>query len=89
MFSKVDRLFLYPLEKTAGDILLLISEFHLPFTHWDYTFDQGLGLAILPDMYVGAYFDWGGECTQRLQSHYSKISKRLPRSCFNSNIFYY
>ena len=84
MFSKVDRLFLYPLEKSAGDILLLISEFHLPFTHWDYTFDQGLGLAILPDMYVGAYFDWGGECTQRLQSHYSKISKRLG---FESPLF--
>jgi hypothetical protein len=77
MFSQVDRLFLYPLEKTAGDILLLISEFHLPLTHWDYTFDQGLGLAILPDRYVGAYFDWGGECTQRLQAHYSKVSKRL------------
>ena len=54
MFSKVDRLFLYPLENTSGDILLFISEFHLPFAHWDYTFDQGLGLAILTDMYVGA-----------------------------------
>lgn len=68
----------------AGDTLLTLSEFHVPDLHFQYIFDQALGLHISSKAYIGAFFDYGGIRTARYQGHYTALaeSRRLPRPRF-------
>ena len=53
-------------------------------------FDQGLGMEITSNLYVGAYFDWGGSRSSLMQNYYAVRAKRLrlpyPRFIHEQNL---
>jgi len=76
MFSKVERLALRRTAPEIGDGLLMLCEYHLPDLHYGFIFEQGLGLAILSNLYIGACFDWGGERSAILHTHHATVARR-------------
>ena len=73
-----------------GEALLTLSQYHVPELHLQYIFKQGLGLSISPDLYVGVYFDWGGERSALQQNHYASLAQLAgfpyPRFIHQKNI---
>lgn len=90
MVYTVEELNLRRISKWTGDALLTLSEFHVPDLHFQYMFDQGLGLHISSQAYIGIFFDWGGERSARMQHYYASQAKRLrmrfPRFLHGSNL---
>lgn len=84
MVYQTEQLHLRRVSNTIGDAVLLISEYHLPDIHFDYVFKQGLGVLIQPDLYIGGFFDWGGERRAIMQTHFASLgrSQRLPYPLF-------
>ena len=84
MVSRTDKLFLSRIPRWVGDAHLFVCEYHLPDAHFDLTFDQDLGLEITGNQYTGAFFDYGGEHSDRMYKHYEQISARenLARPIF-------
>jgi len=76
MVSRTDKLFLSRIPQWLGDAHLVVCEYHLPDAHFDLTFDQDLGLEITDNQYTGAFFDYGGEHSDRMRKHYEQISAR-------------
>lgn len=90
MISNVECLNLQRMPRWAGDALLTISEYHVPDLHFRYVFDQGLGLLISRELFVGAFFSWGQEVQARMENHFSSLarSNRLlfPRFVHEGNL---
>ena len=84
MVSQTDMLFLHRVPQWIGDAHLLVCEYHLSDAHFDLAFDQDLGLEISETQYVAAYFDYGGESSNRMRNHYEKlgISQKLDPPIF-------
>lgn len=84
MVYSIEHMQLKRISNWAGDALLTIAEFHLPQLHFQYIFDQGLGLHISSTFYIGAFFDWGTEQSARYQGHYTAMAEELnyPRPRF-------
>jgi len=90
MVYKVDRLNLARTSNWVGDTLLTLSQYHVPDLHLQYIFQQGLGLQISNQIYIGVYFDWGGEYSARMQNHYATLAQKVrfpfPRFIHSNNI---
>lgn len=84
MVYSVEHMNLKRISTWAGDALLTLCEFHVPGLHFQYIFDQALGLHISSKAYIGAFFDYGGIRTARYQGHYTALAEelRLPRPRF-------
>jgi hypothetical protein len=84
MVYRQEHLRLRRAEVRLGDLLLTMSEFHVSDLHFQYVFDQGLGLHISPHAFVGVYFDWGRERSAQWQQHYTRraADAGLPRPAF-------
>lgn len=84
MVYSTEQMRLRRISRWAGDALLTLSEFHVPDLHFQYIFEQSLGLHISSSMFVGAFFDWGGERSARYQQHYATLAdeQRLPSTRF-------
>ncbi|MEM7396093.1 MAG: hypothetical protein AAF492_27480, partial [Verrucomicrobiota bacterium] len=80
MVYRSEKLHLKRATPLLGDLLLTLSEFHAPDLYFDYIFDQGLGLHIDRDLFVGVYFDWGGEQAARMERYYAANARkrRMP-----------
>lgn len=81
MVYHVEHMNLRRVSNWAGDALLTLCEFHVPDLHFQYIFDQALGLHISPKAYVGAFFDYGGIRTARYQGHYTALADALRLPC--------
>lgn len=90
MVYRVERLHMARVSNWVGDALLTLSEYHVPDLHLQYIFEQGLGLHISRNAYVGVYFDWGGERSALMQNHYSRLASRVrfvfPRFIHTQNM---
>lgn len=90
MVYNVDRLNLARTSNWVGDTLLTLSQYHVPDLHLQYVFQQGLGLQISRQVYIGVYFDWGGEYSARMQNHYASLARKrrfpFPRFIHSNNI---
>jgi hypothetical protein len=90
MVYKVDKLNLARASNWVGDTLLTLSQYHVPDLHMQYIFQQGLGLQISRQVYIGVYFDWGGEHSARMQNHYTSLARKVrfpfPRFIHANNI---
>ena len=84
MLTLTDKLYLHRVPAWIGDAHLLVCEYHLPDVHFDLTFEQDLGLEISGDQYVAAFFDYGGEHSDRLRKHFEKLgtSQKLDPPIF-------
>jgi hypothetical protein len=90
MVYRVDKLNLHRVSTWTGDAMLTLSEYHVPELHLQYVFEQGLGLYISNDLYLGVYFDWGGEASALKQNYYSALARRVgfpyPRFVHANNL---
>ncbi len=90
MVYRVDRLTLARVSDWVGEALLTLSQYHVPELHLQYIFKQGLGLRIGRDIFVGVYFDWGGERSFLQQNHYACLAKKAglpyPRFVHQDNL---
>lgn len=77
MVFHVEHMQLQCISNWAGDALLTLSEFHLPELPFQYIFNQGLGLHISSEAYIGVFFDWGLEQSARQQQHYATLAVEL------------
>ncbi len=84
MVYNVEQMNLRRISTWAGDALLTLCEFHVPDLHFQYIFNQALGLHISSEVYIGAFFDYGGIHAARYQGHYTALAQplRLPRPRF-------
>ena len=80
MVYRVEHLQLRRASNILGDLLLTLSEYHVPDLYFNYIFDQGLGLHISKEMYIGVYFDWGGERSQTMEHYFTAnaLERRMP-----------
>lgn len=71
-------------------MLSVLSQFHVPDLHLQYVFEQGLGLHVGNGVFIGAYFDWGGERTALMENYYSRAARAvgfpMPRFLHESNL---
>jgi len=90
MVYQRERLNLIELPRHLGDAIFLINEYHLPNQCDEFIFKQGLGLNITHSLFIGAYFDWGGERSRNMQLYYSARARALhlpfPYFIHESNI---
>jgi len=90
MVYVVDRLKLSRQSTWTGDAMLTYSQYHVPELHMQYVFQQGLGLHISRDLFIGVYFDWGGESSALRQNYYSARARRrrfpYPRFIHSENL---
>jgi hypothetical protein len=90
MVYNTERIKLRRTNKITGDLLLSLSQFHIPELHLQYIFKQGLGLKITSSFFIGVYFDWGGEQSMTQQNHYSSMAKKVgfpyPRFLHENNL---
>ena len=90
MVYNTEKIKLRRTTKITGDILLTLSEFHIPELHFQYIFKQGLGIQITSKFFVGVYFDWGGERSMAQQNYYSSMAKKVgfpyPRFLHKNNL---
>lgn len=90
MVYKSDKLNLARTSNWVGDTLLTLSQYHVPDLHLQYIFEQGLGLLISRQAFIGVYFDWGAEHSTRMQNHYSALARKVrfpfPRFIHSNNI---
>ena len=90
MVYRTERLKLAEASNLAGDIMLTVSEFHVPDLHFQFMFDHGLGLHISAAAYLGVFFDWGGERSRLMQNYYSRAARRrrmpFPRFVHEANL---
>ncbi len=90
MVYRVDRLNLRRASTWTGDALLTLSEYHIPRLHLQYVFEQGLGLHISADTYLGVYFDWGGQSSELRQNYYASRARKVrfpyPRFIHENNL---
>ena len=90
MVYVVDRLNLSRQSAWTGDAMLTFSQYHVPELHLQYVFQQGLGLHISRDLFIGVYFDWGGESSALRQNYYSDRARRCrfpyPRFIHSENL---
>jgi len=90
MVYVVDRLKLSRQSVWAGDAMLTYSQYHVPELHMQYVFQQGLGLHISRDLFIGVYFDWDGESSALRQNYYSARARRCrfpyPRFIHSENL---
>ena len=74
ILHKTDKLFTYNLMQTYADYIINDNQFNAPLAHWEYTIEQGLGLAIVDDIHYDIFFNWGLECSFRMQEYYNRLS---------------
>jgi len=90
MVYNTERMKLRCSSRITGDILLTLSEFHIPELHLQYIFEQGLGILISAECFLGVYFDWGGERSALQQNHYSTMARKVgfpyPRFLHQGNL---
>jgi hypothetical protein len=90
MVYRTERLTLARASDWVGEALLTLSQYHVPELHLQYIFKQGLGLSISRDLFVGVYFDWGGERSFLQQNHYACLAKQAgypyPRFIHQDNL---
>ncbi|MDA7523239.1 hypothetical protein N8548_00750 [bacterium] len=90
MVYNTERIKLRRTKKITGDLLLSLSQFHIPELHFQYIFKQGLGLQITSSCFIGVYFDWGGERSMTQQNYYSSMAKKVgfpyPRFLHENNL---
>ena len=90
MVYHVDRLKLGRISRRTADMLSVLSQFHVPDLHLQYVFEQGLGLHVGNGVFIGAYFDWGGERTALMENYYSRAARAvgfpMPRFLHESNL---
>ena len=90
MVYRTDRIYLARASQWVGDALLTLSQYHVPELHLQYIFKQGLGLSIGPSLFLGVYFDWGGERSRLQQNYYASLAKRAgfpyPRFIHQENL---
>ncbi len=90
MVYHVERLRLRRASNRTGDMLLTLSEYHVPDLQMQYIFEQGLGLHISDRAFIGVYLDWGGERSQLQQNYYTRLARRLgyfpPRFLHEANL---
>lgn len=90
MVYRVERLSLARVSDWVGEALLTLSQYHVPELHFQYIFKQGLGLSISHDLFIGVYFDWGGQRSSLQQNHYACLAKRAgfpyPRFIHANNL---
>ncbi len=77
MVYHMDRFYLKEVSEIVGDGILTISEFHIQDLYYQYIFKQQLGLSISEQVYLGVYFDWGGERSEQMQTFYATNAKKL------------
>ncbi|MCH8217025.1 MAG: hypothetical protein IH892_09660 [Planctomycetes bacterium] len=75
MVYRTERLHLSRVSEWVGDALLTLNQYHVPELHLQYIFKQGLGLSIGPSLFLGVYFDWGGERSNLQQNYYASLAK--------------
>ena len=76
MVYRVERLKLGRVARQTGDMLCLLSQFHVPDLHLQYVFEQGLGLHIGNGLYLGVYYDWGAERAMVMENYYASQAMR-------------
>ena len=90
MVYNTERIKLRRMKKITGDLLLSLSQFHIPELHFQYIFKQGLGLQITSSCFIGVYFDWGGERSMTQQNYYSSMARKVgfpyPRFLHENNL---
>ncbi|MDC0065441.1 hypothetical protein OAK15_03165 [Verrucomicrobia bacterium] len=90
MVYNTERIQLRRSTSITGDILLTLGEFHIPDLHLQYIFEQGLGIQISAECFLGVYFDWGGERSALQQNYYSSMARKVgfpyPRFLHQSNL---
>jgi len=74
LLHKTDKLFTHNLMQNYADYILNDNQFFAPLAHWEYTIEQGLGLAIVDDVHYSIFFNWGSECSFRMQEYYNRLS---------------
>ena len=74
LLHKTDKLFTHNLMQNYADYILNDNQFFAPLAHWEYTIEQGLGLAIDDDVHYSIFFNWGSECSFRMQEYYNRLS---------------
>ena len=74
----------------TGDILLTLGEYHIPDLHLQYILEQGLGIQISAECFLGVYLDWGGERSALQQNYYSSMARKVgfpyPRFLHQGNL---
>ncbi len=90
MVYNTEKIKLRKTTKITGDILLTLSEFHIPELHLQYIFKQGLGIQIFSEFFLGVYFDWGGQRSAVQENYYSSMAKKVgfpyPRFLHQNNL---
>ncbi|MCK5805785.1 MAG: hypothetical protein KAI66_23340 [Lentisphaeria bacterium] len=90
MVYGVERMRLTPIADETADLLNLFTEFHVPMLARQYAFHQGLGFHIGADLFLGGFFDWGGERSRTMQQYYTARARRaslpLPRFVHEGNL---
>ena len=77
MVYQQDHLHITRVPQWVGDTMLTLSEYHIPELHYQYVFDQELGLHISDTAYIGVYHDWGAKQSARIQHHYAALAQRI------------
>ena len=77
MVYHIDRFHLKEVSELVGDGILTVSEFHIKDLYYQYVFKQQLGLSISNNIYLGVFFDWGGERSEQMQTFYAANAKKL------------
>ena len=73
LLHKTDKLLTHNLRQNYADYILNDNQFFAPLAHWEYTIEQGLGLAIVDDVHYSIFFNWGSECSFRMQEYYNRL----------------
>ena len=81
MVYRTEKLKFRPCSTLTGDILHTLSEFHIPELHVQYIFSQGLGLHISNDLFIGVFYDWGGESSALQENHYTSTARKAGFPC--------
>ena len=77
MVYHTEKLRLARASSLAGDIMLVHSRQRIPGLTYQFVFEQGLGLQITDQLFLGAFLDWHEERSRHAQSTYSACAKRV------------